>query len=44
MGLDILEIVPVFEVAGRSLLGQLATHSAAPDEGNMHLLHNWVNE
>ncbi|MCY3976779.1 MAG: hypothetical protein OXG23_01655 [Chloroflexi bacterium] len=44
MGLHIQEIVPVFEAAGRSLLGPLATHSAAPDEGNMHLLHNWANE
>ena len=40
MGLHIQEIVPVFEAAGRSLL-PLATHSAAPDEGNMHL-HNWA--
>ena len=44
MGLDIQEIVPVFEAAGRSLLGPLAIHCAAPDEGNMHLLHNWANE
>lgn len=44
MGLHIQEIVPVFEAAGRSLLGTLATYSAAPDEGNMHLLHNWANE
>ncbi len=44
MGLHIQEIVPVFEAAGRSLLGPLATHCAAPDEGNMHLLHNWANE
>ena len=39
MGLNIQEIVPVFEAAGRSLLGPLATHCASPDEGNMHLLH-----
>ncbi len=44
MGLNIQEIVPVFEAAGRSLLGSLAIHCAAPDEGNMHLLHNWANE
>ena len=44
MGLNIQEIVPVFEAAGRSLLGPLAIHCAAPDEGNMHLLHNWANE
>jgi acyl-CoA dehydrogenase len=29
----------VFEEAGRSPLGPLALHCAAPDEGNMHLLH-----
>ena len=44
MGLNIQEIVPIFEAAGRSMLGPLATHCAAPDEGNMHLLHNWANE
>jgi acyl-CoA dehydrogenase len=44
MGLNILEIVPVFEAAGRSMLGPLAIHCAAPDEGNMHLLHNWADE
>ena len=35
MGLNIQEIVPVFEAAGRSMLGPLAIHCAAPDEGNM---------
>lgn len=44
MGLNIQEIVPVFEAAGRSLLGPLAIHCAAPDEGNMHLLHTWAND
>ncbi len=44
MGLNIQEIVPVFEAAGRSMLGPLALHCAAPDEGNMHLLRNWANE
>ena len=44
MGLNIQEIVPVFEAAGRSMLGPLAIHCAAPDEGNMHLLHNWADE
>ena len=43
MGLNIQEIVPVFEAAGRSLLGPLAIHCAAPDEGNMHLLQHWAN-
>ena len=44
MGLNIQEIVPVFEAAGRSLLGPLAIHCAAPDEGNMHLLHKFADE
>ena len=44
MGLDIQEIVPVFEEAGRSLLGPMAIHCAAPDEGNMHLLRHWANQ
>ena len=38
LGLSLQEIVPVFETAGRSLLGPLALNCAAPDEGNMHLL------
>ena len=44
MGLNIHEIAPVFEAAGRSLLGPLAIHCAAPDEGNMHLLHKFADE
>ena len=43
MGLGIQEIVPVFEAAGRSLLGPLAMGCASPDEGNLHLLHSWAN-
>lgn len=43
-GLSLTEIVPVFEAAGRSLLGPLALNCAAPDEGNMHLLHLFANE
>ena len=39
LGLDLLECCAVFEAAGRSLLGPAAIHCAAPDEGNMHLLH-----
>ncbi|MDX1688062.1 MAG: acyl-CoA dehydrogenase family protein [Candidatus Promineifilaceae bacterium] len=39
LGLNIEEWVPIFEAAGRSLLGPLALNCAAPDEGNMHLLH-----
>src|SRR5262245_40525708 len=38
LGLSLLEAASVFEEAGRSLLGPLALHCAAPDEGNMHLL------
>lgn len=41
LGLDLLEMVPVFEAAGRSLLGPLVLNCAAPDEGNMHLLQKW---
>ncbi len=44
MGLSLQEIVPVFETAGRSLIGPLAIHCAAPDEGNMHLLHMFAND
>jgi acyl-CoA dehydrogenase len=44
MGLTLQEIVPVFEAAGRSLLGPLAIHCSAPDEGNMHLLHLFAND
>lgn len=44
MGLSLQEIVPVFEAAGRSMLGPLAIHCAAPDEGNMHLLHHFAND
>jgi acyl-CoA dehydrogenase len=35
--------VPVFEAAGRSLIGPLAFNCSAPDEGNMHLLHLFAN-
>jgi acyl-CoA dehydrogenase len=44
LGLNVQEIVPVFEVAGRSLIGPVALNAAAPDEGNMHLLHHYANE
>ena len=43
MGLDIQEIVPVFEASGRSLLGPMAMGCAAPDEGNLHLLRHFAN-
>jgi acyl-CoA dehydrogenase len=38
LGLDTVPLCLVFEEAGRSPLGPLALHCAAPDEGNMHLL------
>jgi acyl-CoA dehydrogenase len=38
LGLNLQEIIPVFETAGRSLLGPLVLNASAPDEGNMHLL------
>ncbi|MBP0622317.1 acyl-CoA dehydrogenase family protein [Cupriavidus consociatus] len=38
LGLSHLGRAVVFEEAGYSLLGPLALHCAAPDEGNMHLL------
>src|SRR6185436_18630470 len=33
-----------FEQAGRSFLGPVALHCAAPDEGNMHLLAHHAND
>ena len=44
MGLNIEEFAPVLEAAGRSLIGPLSIHCAAPDEGNMHLLNAFANE
>ncbi|GAB5492524.1 MAG: acyl-CoA dehydrogenase family protein [Phototrophicaceae bacterium] len=44
MGLNISEFTPVLEAAGRSLIGPLAIHCSAPDEGNMHMLHTFANE
>lgn len=44
MGLNIEEFAPVLEAAGRSLIGPLAIHCAAPDEGNMHLLNTFATE
>jgi acyl-CoA dehydrogenase len=38
LGLGTVAMCALFEQAGRSLLGPLALHCAAPDEGNMHLL------
>ncbi len=39
LGLNTTGMCVVFEEAGYSPLGPLALHCAAPDEGNMHLLH-----
>lgn len=39
MGLDHRGMAVVFEEAGYSLLGPLALHIQAPDEGNVNLLH-----
>ncbi len=44
LGLSLQEIVPVFEAAGRSLIGPVALNCSAPDEGNIHLLHMFANE
>jgi acyl-CoA dehydrogenase len=38
MGVSFRDALPVFEEAGRSLLGPVAMRVDAPDEGNMHLL------
>lgn len=43
LGLTLQEIVPVFEAAGRSLIGPLSLNASAPDEGNMHLLHMFTS-
>ncbi|MGI5508474.1 acyl-CoA dehydrogenase family protein [Streptomyces sp. CA-106131] len=39
LGLSATDQSEVLRAAGRSLLGPLALNCAAPDEGNMHLLH-----
>lgn len=44
LGLGMVERAPVFEEAGYSLLGPLATGVAAPDEGNVHLLDHVGDE
>lgn len=44
LDLNLQAMIPVFEAAGRSLLGPLALNCAAPDEGNMHLLMLAANE
>ncbi len=44
MGLGTVAMCILFEQAGRSFLGPLALHCAAPDEGNMHLLAHHAND
>lgn len=44
LGLGHLDRAFVFEAAGYSLLGPVALHCAAPDEGNTHLLDVVANE
>jgi len=39
LGLDMRDLAIVLEEAGHSVLGPLGMNAAAPDEGNMHLLH-----
>ncbi len=38
MGADFRDVLPLFEQAGRSLLGAAAMRVDAPDEGNMHTI------
>jgi acyl-CoA dehydrogenase len=38
MGYEFADVLPLFEQAGRSLLGATAMRVDAPDEGNMHTL------
>lgn len=40
LGLGMVDRIPIFEAAGRSLFGPLALNISAPDEGNVHLLHH----
>lgn len=44
LGLNTLDMCVVFEQAGRSLLGPLAMHCSAPDEGNMQLLSLFASD
>jgi acyl-CoA dehydrogenase len=41
MGEDFRDVLPLFEEAGRSLLGAPAMRVDAPDEGNMHTLETF---
>jgi acyl-CoA dehydrogenase len=44
LGLDFRSMLPVFEAAGRSLLGPSALRCGAPDEGNIHTLEEFGSE
>ena len=44
LGLGTVAMCVLFEQAGRSFLGPMALHCAAPDEGNMHLLAHHATE
>ena len=44
LGLPWVQAYKLFIEAGRSMLGPHALNIAAPDEGNMHLLHVVANE
>ena len=44
LGLGTVAMCVLFEQAGRSFVGPIALHCAAPDEGNMHLLAHHANE
>ncbi|MGQ0464993.1 MAG: acyl-CoA dehydrogenase family protein [Sporichthyaceae bacterium] len=39
LGLTLSQFSRVFEAAGHAMFGPLALNAAAPDEGNIHLLH-----
>lgn len=44
LGMSYRDMLPVFEAAGRSLLGPAAIRVDAPDEGNMHTLELFGTE
>ncbi|WP_254538036.1 acyl-CoA dehydrogenase family protein [Halomarina litorea] len=44
MGMDFRDVLPLFEEAGRSVLGAPAMRVDAPDEGNMHTLEMFGTE
>jgi len=44
LGLGTIAMCVLFEQAGRSFLAGYAMHVAAPDEGNMHLLHLFATD